>query len=128
MPLTPRMRRALTSAVLAIAVAAPLTACGTADTSSTQTSHRTVQTTDDTVSDDTADVTSDTNGLDQHELTRLSINITWDGSTPTDQQNMCNGITLFGTDWAATELRKGAGDDSLDWDYAALLIQHKCGL
>ncbi|WP_329376239.1 hypothetical protein [Streptomyces sp. NBC_01483] len=39
---------------------------------------------------------------------------------------MCDGIALLGTDWAAEQIRQGAGDDSLDWDRAAVLIEGKC--
>ena len=118
-----RTRLALTTATLITALT--LTACGTNTDTSTDddTSYSTPVT--DTVDTTTPDPTP---SLDKRDLTRMSIDITWDNSTPADQRNMCNGITLFGTDWAADELRRGAGDDSLDWDYAAQLIQGKCGL
>ncbi|MEW1754119.1 hypothetical protein [Streptomyces angustmyceticus] len=117
------MTRRLALAVAALIAGLTLTACGTTpDTSSPD------DTTDYTTTATVDPADDSTHTSHRRELTRMSIDVTWDASTPADQRNMCNGITLFGTDWAADELRRGAGNDSLDWDYAAQIIQGKCGL
>ncbi|WP_331756651.1 hypothetical protein [Streptomyces decoyicus] len=122
------MNRRIALAAVTLIAGLTLTACGT--TPGTNTADDTTDYSTTTATVDPADNTPDdtTPSLDRRELTRMSINVTWDASTTADQRNMCNGITMFGTDWAASELRRGAGDDSLDWDYAAQLIQGKCGL
>jgi hypothetical protein len=59
-------------------------------------------------------------------MTQAVVDLTWDNTSEVDKQSMCDGIDLFGTEWAADQLRDGAGDDSLDWDRAAVIIEGKC--
>lgn len=108
----------IASAVPAVLLTVLLTACGTAPAASTAppadtpaaTANDTSQ--NDTTTDDTA----------------LIVDITWAQTSETDKDNMCAGIDLLGTGWAAEQMREGAGDESVDWDRAAVLIQDKCVL
>lgn len=120
------MNRRLALAAATVIAALTLTACGTS-TSPAAVNPAPARTASPAYDTDSTDGETST---DRRELTETAIDITWDNSTPTDQRNMCNGITIFGTEWAANELREGAGGDdtTLDWDYAAELIEGKCGL
>ena len=111
--------RALTAGLIAAAFLGGLTACGSApDTDTRQARTHAVE---PAVEGDT-----DTPGIDRRTLTKLSIDATWDSSTETDKDSMCEGILLFGPEWAADQMRDGTGDETIDWDYAAQLIEGKC--
>lgn len=70
---------------------------------------------------------TDTPGLGQRDITEVAMRMTWDGTSETDRDNMCAGVDLFGTEWAAEQLQSGGGTDAeLDWQYAAELIQIEC--
>lgn len=67
--------------------------------------------------------------VDTRKLTEVAVEMTWAGSTEQAKDDMCAGVDMFGTDWAAKQLRDGGGTDSeLDWDLAAELIADKCAL
>jgi hypothetical protein len=115
-----RYLRRIAPALLALGL---LTACGTTSDDTAPAPHATrpaVAITNDTTDDTpTADSTTDE--------TALIIDLAWAGRSDTDKRNMCAGIALFGTEWAADKMRDGAGgDDSIDWDRAAVLVQAKC--
>lgn len=63
---------------------------------------------------------------DTEDQTALIVDIAWAGTSESDRGAMCDGIALFGTRWAAGQMRDGAGDESVDWDQAAVLVQQKC--
>jgi hypothetical protein len=63
-----------------------------------------------------------------HDTTDLVVDLTWNQQTETEKDTLCDGINLLGTEWAADEMQAGAGDDSLDWDRAAVLVEAKCAL
>ncbi|MFJ8677271.1 hypothetical protein [Streptomyces sp. NPDC093589] len=120
------MNRRLTLTAAALIAALGLTACGTGSTPAPRPTHtRSIPTAPPAPA--TVDPVDDpTPSLDRRELTRMSINYTWDNATPTDQRSMCNGIEMFGLDWSAEQLAKGGDSELLDWDYAAKLIEGKC--
>jgi hypothetical protein len=60
------------------------------------------------------------------DMTQLVVDISWSQQTETDKDAMCFGIELQGPEWAADQMATGAGDDSVDWDRAAELVQQKC--
>lgn len=60
------------------------------------------------------------------DMTQLVVDISWSQQTETDKDAMCFGIALQGPEWAAEQMATGAGDDSVDWDRAAELVQQKC--
>jgi len=65
--------------------------------------------------------------VDTRELTEVAVQMTWAGSTEQAKDDMCAGVDMLGTDWAAEQLRTGGGRDSeLDWPYAAELIKTEC--
>jgi hypothetical protein len=108
----------IASAVPAVLLAVLLTACGTAPAASTAPPADTPA----------AAPTATANDTSQDDTTAAIVDITWAQTSETDKDNMCAGIDLLGTDWAAEQMREGAGDDSVDWDQAAVLIQDKCAL
>lgn len=114
--------RALTAALISATALAALSACGcTQAAGSSPSPQLTTHTAAPVIEGDT-----DAPDLSTRDLTKVSIDLTWDATAETDKDAMCDGISLFGTDWAAGQLRQGGGDDSLDWDYAAQLIEGKC--
>lgn len=64
--------------------------------------------------------------IDPHKLTELAVSVTWDSTSNQDKTSICDGIALFGPDWAAQQLQADSSDTSIDWDYAAALIQNDC--
>ncbi|MFE2311647.1 hypothetical protein ACFXC8_00350 [Streptomyces sp. NPDC059441] len=61
------------------------------------------------------------------DMTQTVVDLSWDQQTDADKNAMCDGLALFGTEWGADQMRAGAGgDDSLDWDRAAVLVEQKC--
>lgn len=63
---------------------------------------------------------------DTNDMTQIIVDITWDETSEADRNSMCDGIDLFGPEWAADEMEDGAGDESVDWDRAAELVETKC--
>jgi hypothetical protein len=60
------------------------------------------------------------------DMTQLVVDMSWDQQTEADKNAMCGGIAMFGADWAAEQMRVGAGNESVDWDRAAELVEVKC--
>jgi predicted small secreted protein len=60
------------------------------------------------------------------DMTQTVVDLSWDQQTEADKDAMCFGLALYGTDWGAEQMRIGAGDDSVDWDQAAQLVEAKC--
>jgi hypothetical protein len=60
------------------------------------------------------------------DMTQLVVDISWSQQTETDKDAMCLGLALQGPEWAAEQMATGAGDDTVDWDRAAELVQQKC--
>ncbi|MFE3031551.1 hypothetical protein ACFXKY_07870 [Streptomyces canus] len=104
-----RLATALTLAALA------LTACTTTHTPAP---------------DATITVTSQPDPVEQptltDDMTQLVVDLSWEQQTEDDKDAMCQGITLYGPDWAAEQMQAGAGDSSVDWDRAAELVEQKC--
>lgn len=71
-------------------------------------------------------VTTQTTPALNEDMTQLVVNLSWEQQTEDDRDAMCLGISLYGTDWAADQMRSGAGDESVDWDRAAELVEQKC--
>jgi len=109
-----KIRHAL-AAICAAAVFA-LTACtsaGSSDSSDNPATTTVIETTDPAP---TAD-----------DMTQTVVDLSWAQQTEADKNAMCNGLALVGTKWGADQMRAGAGgDDSLDWDRAAVLVEAKC--
>lgn len=105
-------RRPITLTVLAALATATLTACGS--------SQIPVATPQPATPTPVVDVTADS------DTTAAIVDIVWADTTESDRDALCDGIAMFGVDWAAQQLRDGAGDDSLDWDLAAQLVEVKC--
>ena len=106
-----RLRLILVTAVAALA----LTACSSNDQpAATQTV--TVQPTPEP---------APTLSLDD-DMTALVVDISWSQQTEDDKDAMCFGIELGGPKWAAEQMAAGAGDDSVDWQRAAELVEAKC--
>ncbi|MBI0296319.1 hypothetical protein JBE04_18075 [Streptomyces sp. PRKS01-29] len=104
-------RRPAAFALYTLLATAALTACGS--------SHIPVAT-PQPANTPVVDITADS------DTTAAVVDIVWAGTTETDRDSLCDGIAMFGVDWAAQQLRDGAGDDSLDWDYAVVLLEGKC--
>ncbi|MFK0018219.1 hypothetical protein [Streptomyces sp. NPDC090798] len=106
-----KIRHAL-AAICAAAVLA-LTACTSAGSSDNPATTTVIETTDPAP---TAD-----------DTTQNLVDLSWDQQTEADKNAMCFGLALYGTSWGADQMRAGAGgDDSLDWDRAAVLVEAKC--
>lgn len=106
-------------ALPAVLLLAALTACGTTAPAATPT--KTV-TAEPAIEGDTAPPPASADD----DMTQAVVDLTWDQTSEADKNSMCSGIDLFGTEWAADQLRDGGGDDSLDWDRAAVIIEGKC--
>lgn len=116
------LRRTLTAVVLAITAVTALTACSSTDPTAKPTPSPAASPTPKP-----APATDELPaGVDQQELTKVAVDMTWAGSTEQAKTDMCNGVDMFGVDWAAAQLRKGGTDSELDWDYAAELIKAEC--
>jgi hypothetical protein len=115
------MRKTLLASIFTATVLS-LTACGT---STRPTVTATVTETPTPAAKPAADPTPP--AINKREITKLAIRMTWDGTSEADRDAMCGGIAIFGTDWAAEQLRTGGGSDAtLDWDYAAELVADEC--
>lgn len=100
---------------LALLAALALTAC---TNSETPTVTRTA---------DTATAVSDPEpALTPDDMTQLVVDLSWAQQSEDDRDAMCLGITLYGTNWAADQMHAGAGDNSVDWERAAQLVEQKC--
>lgn len=60
------------------------------------------------------------------DMTQLVVDLSWSQQNEDDKDAMCFGIALQGPEWAAEQMATGAGDDTVDWDRAAELVQQKC--
>jgi len=79
------------------------------------------------VSATTATVTVDpTSATTPDDITDLVVDMTWGQQTEADKDSMCLGIGVYGPEWAAEQMRAGAGDESVDWDRSAELVAEKC--
>jgi ABC-type Fe3+-hydroxamate transport system substrate-binding protein len=105
-----KIRHALT-AICAAAVLA-LTACTSAGSSDNPATTTVIETTDPAP---TAD-----------DMTQTIVDLSWAQQTEADKNAMCGGIAMFGSEWAAEQMRIGAGNESVDWDRAAVLVEAKC--
>jgi hypothetical protein len=59
-------------------------------------------------------------------MTALVVDLSWNQQSENDKDAMCFGIELGGPEWAAEQMRAGAGDSSVDWQRAAELVEAKC--
>jgi starvation-inducible outer membrane lipoprotein len=83
--------------------------------------------TPDTSGDNPATTTViETTSADSEDMTQTVVDLSWAQQTETDKNAMCGGIAMFGTEWAAEQMRIGAGNESVDWDRAAVLVEAKC--
>lgn len=108
-----KIRHAL-AAICAAAVLA-LTACtsaGSSDSSDNPATTNVIETTDPAPAPD--------------DMTQTIVDLSWAQQTEDDKDAMCFGLALYGTDWGAEQMRIGAGDESVDWDRAAQLVEVKC--
>jgi hypothetical protein len=71
-------------------------------------------------------VTTVTTPAIDEDTTQLVVDLSWQQQTEDDRDAMCLGISLYGTAWAADQMQLGAGDESVDWDRAAELVEQKC--
>ena len=60
------------------------------------------------------------------DMTALVVDISWGQQSEDDKDAMCLGIGVYGPEWAAEQMAAGAGDDSVDWQRAAELVEQKC--
>jgi hypothetical protein len=60
------------------------------------------------------------------DMTQAIVDLSWAQQTESDKDAMCFGLALYGTDWGAEQMRIGAGNESVDWDRAAVLVEAKC--
>lgn len=60
------------------------------------------------------------------DMTQAIVDLSWAQQTEADKDAMCFGLALYGTSWGAEQMRIGAGDESVDWNRAAVLVQAKC--
>ncbi|MGW1497558.1 hypothetical protein ACWCQW_03020 [Streptomyces mirabilis] len=105
-----------TFAAIVAAAAFALTACtSTPDTSG------------DTPATTTVIETTPATPAADDDMTQTVVDLSWDQQTEADKNAMCFGLALYGTSWGAEQMRAGAGgDDSLDWNRAAVLVEAKC--
>lgn len=115
------LRRGFTGLLLATVAALALTACSSDQPAVKPTPSAAPA---PTVNVEPAESASD--GVDRRKVTEIAVEMTWADATEQSKRDMCAGIDLFGTDWAADQLRDGGGDSDLDWDYAAVLIGIEC--
>jgi hypothetical protein len=106
-----RLRLILTTTIAALA----LTACTTTDQPAAT---RTV-----TVKPTPEPTPTPTFGDD---MTALVVDLSWGQQSEDDKDAMCLGLALKGPKWAAEQMAAGAGDDSVDWQRAAELVEAKC--
>ena len=64
------------------------------------------------------------------DITDAAMELTWEQAPEEQRDTLCQGIDMFGTDWAARQLQSGgdtvSGDDVIDWDRAAQILETKC--
>ena len=60
------------------------------------------------------------------DMTQNIVDLSWDQQTEADKNAMCFGLALYGTSWGAEQMRIGAGNDSVNWDRAAQMVEAKC--
>lgn len=63
------------------------------------------------------------------KFTELVVGMSWDQQTREDKTALCDGIDLFGPQWAADTLRDNMTSSNgyeVDYDIAAQIIQDKC--
>jgi hypothetical protein len=68
----------------------------------------------------------DTTTSSSDDMTQAIVDLSWAQQTESDKDAMCFGLALYGTDWGAKQMRIGAGNESVDWDKAAQLVDAKC--
>ncbi|MFB7440227.1 hypothetical protein ACFC01_18020 [Streptomyces mirabilis] len=104
------------AAILATAAFA-LTACtSTPDTSGDSPATTTI-----------TETTPATPAPDPEDMTQTVVDLSWNQQTEADKNAMCDGIAMFGPDWAAQQMQLGAGPETgIDWDRAAQLVEKKC--
>jgi hypothetical protein len=68
----------------------------------------------------------DTTTTSSDDMTQAIVDLSWAQQTEDDKDAMCFGLALYGTDWGAEQMRIGAGNESVDWDRAAVLVEAKC--
>lgn len=78
------------------------------------------------VEDTVTTVTTEAAPATAEDMTQLVVDLSWQQQTEDDRDAMCIGITLYGTGWAADQMHAGAGDESVDWERAAELVEQKC--
>ncbi len=62
-------------------------------------------------------------------LTRTTFDLTWSQASDVERDAYCMSVALLGPTAAADEMQTGAGgNDSLDWDLMAELLQTECDL
>ncbi|MFB8772112.1 hypothetical protein [Streptomyces broussonetiae] len=61
-------------------------------------------------------------GLSERDITRLSVDMVWDGYTEPQRDVLCAGVEANGPGWFADQLES----DNLDRDYAGQLVEEKC--
>ena len=71
-------------------------------------------------------VTTETTPAIDDDMTQLIVDLSWTQQTEDDRDAMRLGLAVYGTDWGAEQMRLGAGDESVDWDRAAELVEQKC--
>lgn len=64
--------------------------------------------------------TSTTPTLSEREIQELALDMTWDKASYSDQQDICDGVDLFGVDYAAGLMNEGA-----DYTFDEALIRSK---
>lgn len=110
-------RHALAAILAAVVLA--LTACtSTPDSIDNPATTTVIETADTTTAPAPAPASDDT--------TQAIVDLSWAQQTEDDKDAMCFGLALYGTSWGAEQMRIGAGDESVDWDQAAQLVQQKC--
>lgn len=115
--------RGAVSGSLLLAAALTLTACGPADGADPE-PRVTVTETETSAPEPDADPTPSTDAI-----TLLAVEIAWSQQERSDKRDMCNGIALFGKDWAAGALQAGldrSDGGDIDADLAASLLEQKC--
>lgn len=71
---------------------------------------------------DTGPAPSKSPGLSKHEITKLSVDMVWDGYSEARRDLLCDGVKTNGPGWFADQLES----DNLDRKYAGQLVEEKC--
>ncbi|MDX3759318.1 hypothetical protein [Streptomyces sp. AK02-04a] len=107
-------------ATILTAAALGLTACTGAPSNDSPATSTVTETADTTTAPDPAPAPA------SDDTTQAIVDYSWAQQTEDDKDAMCFGLALYGTSWGAKQMRIGAGDESVDWDRAAVLVQQKC--